>query len=153
MAEVNLYAGPGGFGEPSGAALEIARGVSRLFVDLGLSPITEFTLASGRRVDVAGLGPKGEFVFVEIKSCLADFRADRKWQDYLDYCDRFYFAVMQDFPLDILPADQGLIIADRFGGGVVRESAESRLNGSRRKALTLRFARAAAEKFHRTAWG
>lgn len=150
--EINDYSGPGGFGEPAGIALEIARGVSRLFIDLGLSPITEFTLATGRRVDVAGLGPRGEFVFVEIKSSLADFRADRKWQDYLDYCDRFYFAVREDFPAEVLPGDQGLIIADRFGGAIVRESAESRLNGARRKALMLRFARAAAEKFHRTAW-
>lgn len=157
MAGVNLYSGGlhggSGSGEPGGAALEIARGVSRLFTDLGFSPITEFTLANGRRVDVAALGPKGEFVFVEIKSCLADFRADRKWQDYLDFCDRFYFAVLQEFPVEILPEDQGLIIADKFGGAVVRESAESRLNGSRRKALTLRFARAAADKFHRSVWG
>lgn len=152
MAEITENTGPGGWGAMSGAALDIARGVSRLFVDLGFSPITEFTLATGRRVDVAGLGPKGEFVFVEIKSGIADFRADRKWQDYLDFCDRFYFAVTQDFPADILPEDQGLIIADKFGGAILRESAESRLNGSRRKALTLRFARAAADKFHRTAW-
>ena len=110
MAEVNPYPGPGGFGEPGGVALDIARGVSRLFTDLGFSPITEFTLATGRRVDVAGLGPKGEFVFVEIKSCLADFRADQKWPDYRAHCDRLFFATCMDVPCEIFPPDTGLQI-------------------------------------------
>lgn len=144
-------AGAAGEG-PGVAATDIARGVSRLMLDLGFSPITEFTLATGRRVDVAGIARGGDFMFVEVKSSLADFRADQKWPEYLDFCDRFYFAVAQGFPLEVLPPDQGLIIADRFGGAVLRESAETRLNGSRRKALTLRFARAAAEKLYRASW-
>ena len=129
-------------------AEEIARGVSRLLIDMGYSPITELTLNTGRRVDVAGLNRKGNFVFVEIKSGLADYRADQKWQDYLDYCDDFYFAVNQDFPTDILPSDVGLIIADRYGAEIIRQVNKPPAHGSRRRAALIRFARTAAKRFY-----
>lgn len=129
---------------PDGPAL--ARGAARLLVDLGYSVLTEFSLASGRRADIAGLHRDGGFAIVEVKSSLADFRADRKWPEYRAYCDRFYFAVPEIFPADVLPDDTGLIVADAFGGAVVREAAHTPLHASRRKALTLRFARKAAHR-------
>ena len=121
----------------------LARGVARLFADLGHAVLTEFALATGRRADVAGLGRDGVFAIAEVKSCLADFRADRKWHEYRPFCDVFYFAVAEDFPRAVLPEDAGLIIADRFGGTVVRPAAPVALNAARRRALTLRFARTA----------
>ena len=81
---------------------------------------------------------------MEIKSSLADFRSDAKWGTYRGHCDRFFFAVTEGFPLDVLPHDTGQIVADRFGGAVLREAPKHRVNGARRKALMLRFARAAA---------
>lgn len=122
----------------------LTRGVSRLFFDLGLAPLPEFTLANGRRADLIGLEQGGRFVIAEIKSCRADFEADGKWREYLEYCDAFYFAVGRDFPLELLPPSEGLIIADAFGGAVLREAAERPLVASRRKAVTLRYARQAA---------
>ena len=101
---------------------------------------------SGRRADVAGLDRKGRLVFAEVKSCQADFDADNKWTDYLDFCDAFYFAVARDFPLDLLPSAEGLILADAYGGAVVRESQERPLVAARRKSITLRFARQAAAR-------
>jgi hypothetical protein len=89
-------------------------------------------------------------VIVEVKSGVADFRADMKWPEYFDWCDRFYFAVSERFPSDILPDQTGLIIADSFGGAVVRESPVQTLAPARRKSLTLRFARNAAERALRT---
>src|SRR5690606_37245377 len=91
--------------------LALTRGVSRLFRDLGLAPMAEFRLPNGRRADMAGLCPKGRLVIAEIKSCEADFAADGKWEDYLGFCDEFYFAVTADFPRDLLPAAEGLILA------------------------------------------
>ena len=132
-------------------AAALMRGAARLMFDLGVNPIAEFALPCGRRADLAGLGPKGEIVIVEIKSGVADFRADQKWPDYLDWCDRFFFAGSDRFPVEILPAEPGLIIADAFGAGIVRESPESPLAPARRKALTLRFARTAAERAMRGA--
>lgn len=85
---------------------------------------------------------------VEIKSSLADFRADQKWPEYRDYCDRLFFAVAPDFPMDVLPADAGRIIADKYGGEIVRAAPEHKLSGSRRKELTQRFARVAALRLH-----
>ena len=123
---------------------DVTRGVERLFVDMGLSPLAEFRLANGRRVDVAGLDGKGRIAFVEVKSSREDFDVDQKWPDYLGFCDAFYFAVAEGFPVDILPPDQGLIIADRFGGAVLRPAATLTVAPARRKAVTLRFARAAA---------
>lgn len=124
----------------------LMRGAARLLLDLGITAIAEFTLPCGRRADLAGLGPKGEMVIVEVKSGVQDFRTDEKWPDYFAWCDRFYFAVSDRFPADILPEQTGLIIADGFGGAVVRESPVAKLAPARRKALTLKFARNAAER-------
>ena len=132
---------------PDGVAL--ARGVARLFHDVGYCALVEFPLGIGRRVDVAGIRRDGTVAIAEVKSSLADFRADKKWTEYLDFCDVFYFAVPETFPRAVLPADSGLIIADRFGGQVLRPAPSTPPSGAplaaaRRKALTLRFARAAA---------
>jgi hypothetical protein len=127
-------------------ARALMRGAARLLLDLGVTAIPEFTLPSGRRADLAGLGPKGEMVIVEIKSGVADYRADQKWPEYFDWCDRFFFAVSERFPADLLPGEAGLIIADGFGGAVVRECPVRPLAPARRKALTLKFARNAAER-------
>lgn len=124
----------------------LTRGVARLFRDLGLAPLPEFSIPNGRRVDMAGLDQKGRLVIAEIKSCQADFDADDKWRDYLPFCDFFFFAVAEHFPRDILPAEEGLIIADGFGGAVLREAVERPLAAARRKAVTLRFARQAAAR-------
>ena len=125
-------------------AEQIARGVCRSLGDMGFATLTEFTLRSGRRVDVIGLDASGAIAIVEVKSCLADFRSDGKWPEYMDYCDRFYFAVATDFPREVLPGDCGLMIADAYGAAILREAPLARLNGSRRKAQTLRFALTAA---------
>ena len=130
-------------------ARALARGAARLLFDLGWAPITEFTLPCGRRADLAALGRTGEMTIVEIKSGPADFRSDSKWPDYFDWCDRFYFAVSERFPRHLLPDGTGLIIADGFGGAVLRESPVQTLAPARRKALTVRFARTAAERLLR----
>lgn len=152
MTENQNYPSPhtagDGMSDPAAAELTnaVAQGVERLLRQMGLSTIREFTLANGRRADIAGLSRKGEIVLVEIKVSVADFRADGKWPDYLDFCDRFFFAVPEQFPRDILPADQGLIIADQFGGAELRAAPEARISAARRKAVILRFARKAAER-------
>ncbi len=144
-------------GEESGpesgdGAAAIRRGVCRLLANMGYSVLTEFELGSGRRADVAGVNRKGMFVIAEIKSSLADFRADGKWPDYLSYCDNFYFAVAEDFPHHVLmepparPDRCGLIVADRYGGAVLRHAPEVRMNASRRRGELLRFARRAANR-------
>jgi hypothetical protein len=127
-----------------GAALQIARGVGRFFRAANCAVLSELPLADGRRCDVMALEPKGGIVIVEIKSCLADFRSDQKWREYRQWCDRFYFAVDADFPRQIIPEDCGLILADRYGAEIMRESAEERVSAARRKAVTLRFARLSA---------
>ncbi len=83
-------------------------------------------------------------LIVEIKSCLLDYQTDGKWQDYLAFCDRLYFAVAADFPCEVIPDQAGLILADRYGAELVREPVEERLSAARRKAMMLCFARAAA---------
>lgn len=127
-------------------AEDVARGVSRLLIQEGFSPILEFTLANGRRLDVAALGPVGTVLGVEIKVAVADLKGDMKWRDYLDFCELFYFAIPPDFPEELVPESTGLIVADRFGGAIVRPSPLATLHASRRKAVTLRFAKVAAER-------
>lgn len=132
----------------SETALEIARGTRRLLRAGGWASVTELTLPSGRRADIVALGGDACLAIVEIKSSLADFRADRKWQDYRLHCDRLYFAVAPDMPRDVLPPDTGLIVADAFGGEIVREPPVHRMAGATRRAMLLRFAIAAADRLH-----
>src|SRR5450631_584652 len=112
----------------SALAAEVARGVSRLLLTEGCSPILEFTLPNGRRLDVAALGPGGEMLGVEIKVALADLRGDAKWPEYLDYCDLFYFAIPPDFPPEHVPHQTGLIVADRYGGSSVKQAEAQSLH-------------------------
>lgn len=126
----------------------LARGVCRLLAEHGFVSVEEFVPTRGLRVDVMGLGPKGQLWVVECKSGRADFRTDQKWQGYLDWCDRYFWAVDSDFPTDLLPEGTGLIIADAYGGEVLRMPAETRLAGARRKALLQKFATHAARRLH-----
>ena len=124
----------------------LSRGLVRYHADLGLVCLSEFTLRSGRRADLMCLDSKGGLTIIEIKSSIGDFRSDHKWPEYLDYCDRFYFAVGEDFPQELIPRDQGLMVADAYGATVIREAAPAPLNAARRRALTLRFAQLAARR-------
>jgi hypothetical protein len=124
----------------------ITRGAARLFVALGYAPLLEVGLPNGRRADIMALGPRGQIAVAEVKSGLEDFRTDRKWGEYLPYCDAFYFAVAPEFPREILPEEPGLIVADGFDGAVLRDAPAAPLAGARRRALTLAFARLAAAR-------
>lgn len=126
----------------------LARGVTRMLADHGLASVLEVPLANGRRADVMALTASGEIWIVETKSCLADYACDQKWPDYLEYCDRFFFGVTEDFPRELIPEDAGLIVADGFGGAILRDSAPRPLAGTRRKAVTLLFARLAAMRLN-----
>ena len=131
-------------GRQSETALAVARGTSRLLLSLGFSCVAELPLASGRRADLVGLNAGGEIWIVEIKSSVADFRADQKWQDYRMHCDRLFFATCMEVPCEIFPPDTGLIVADAFGAQMMCEAPEHRLPAPTRKAMILAFARAAA---------
>lgn len=126
--------------------ISVCRGVIRLLASMDHAAITEMTLANGRRADVVGVGPKGEITIVEVKSSVEDFRVDLKWPEYEPFCDAFYFAVGPGFPQEVLPIGPGLIVADAYGGAIIRRAPHSPLVPARRKALTLQFARLAANR-------
>jgi hypothetical protein len=131
-------------GRQSPTALAIARGTARYLHALGYCVISELPLPSGRRANLLAPRGDGEIIVVEIKSSVADFRADQKWMDYRMHCDRLFFATTLGVPPDIFPSDAGLIVADAFGASVIGEAPEHRLPGATRKAIMLRFAHAAA---------
>lgn len=122
----------------------VTRGAARLLGALGFAPLAEVTLPNGRRADLMALGPKGEIFIVEVKSGVEDFRTDQKWREYGPFCDVFAFAVAPEFPREILPDEPGLIVADGFGGAVLREAPATPLAAARRKSLTIAFGRLAA---------
>ena len=122
----------------------VTRGAARLLIALGWAPVAEMPLPNGRRADLMALGPKGELAIVEVKSSIEDYRCDLKWGEYAPYCDAFYFAVAPEFPREIIHEGPGLIVADGFGGAVIRPAPDAGLAPARRKALTVAFARLAA---------
>lgn len=127
---------------------KLARGVCRHLRGHDFVSIVEFVPAPGLRVDVLAMGPKGEFWVIECKSGRADYMADRKWQGYLEWCDRFFWAVDQDFPTELLPEGTGLMLADGYDAEILRMGPETRLAPARRKAMTHSFARHAAQRLH-----
>lgn len=135
--------------ERSDAAL-LARGVCRALDQLGYASLVEFPLANRRRTDVLALGKRGDLIAVEIKSSVADFRADQKWPSYREFADRLYFAVASGFPIALIPEDCGIMVADAFGGSVLREGQTTTLTAGRRRAVTLRFALIAAARLRRS---
>ncbi|PLL11408.1 DNA repair protein MmcB-related protein [Tabrizicola sp. TH137] len=122
----------------------LARGVCRALRALDFVTVEEMIPAPGLRVDVMALGPKGELWVIECKSGRADFAADRKWQGYLDWCDRFFWAVDAEFPVDMLPDQTGLILADAYDAEILRMGPETALAPARRKVMVQKFARHAA---------
>ena len=126
----------------------LARGVCRALRQLDFVTVEELVPTPGLRVDVMALGPKGEVWIIECKSSRADFRTDQKWQHYLEWCDRFFWAVDGDFPADLLPPESGLIIGDAYGAEILRMAPETPLPAARRKGMVQKFARHAASRLH-----
>lgn len=135
-------------GRQSETALLVSRGARRLLRSMGFSSLPETPLPSGRRADLMALGADGEIVIIEIKSSLADFRVDQKWPDYRAHCDRLFFAIPPSLDPAIMPQDAGLIVADGFGGEIIRQAPGHRLAPATRRQLTLRFSRLAADRLH-----
>ena len=126
----------------------LARGVSRHLASYGFACVEELVPTRGLRVDVMALGPKGEVWIVECKSSRADFASDHKWQGYLEWADRFFWAVDEHFPTDLLPEDSGLIIGDAYGAEIIRMPDETKLAAARRKVMIQKFAFHAARRLH-----
>ncbi len=135
-------------GRQSETALFVARGTRRLLRAKGFSTLAEMTLQSGRRADIVAISGDGTIHIIEIKSSVADFRADTKWRDYRAHCDRLFFAVPAEIPATIMPEDAGLIVADAYGAEIVRGAPEHRLSTSTRRAVLTRFALLAAHRLH-----
>jgi len=133
-------------------AADVVRGTTRLLARADCLAVSEVSLGNGRRVDLMGLCPKGFVTIVEVKVSRADLLGDTKWTEYLDYCDRFFWAIPAGFDAslldrpDLLPDRAGLIVADRYDAVIVREPAQLALAASRRRVETLRFARRAARR-------
>ena len=127
----------------------IARGVRRLLRARGFASLTELPLTDGRRADIVAVNADGELLIVEVKSSPADFRADRKWRDYAVCCDRLYFAISADTPVEIMPAEAGLILADPYGAEILREADRRAMAPASRRAVLLRFALSSANRLHR----
>ena len=136
-------------GRQSETAMRIMRGVSRMLAGQNFAGLPEVTLPNHRRADLLAVGSRGEIWIIEIKSSLTDFQTDKKWPDYLDYCDSFFFAVEPDFPVDRLPAACGLILADSYGAEIIRPAPVSKLAAARRTVITRRVARVGANRLRR----
>jgi len=136
-------------GRQSELALFVRRGIQILSLQLGLSLLTEVALPNGRRADLMGFNRQGEIWIIEIKSSLADLKADHKWPDYSAFCDRLFFASHGEVALEHFPESCGFMLADAFGAHIVREAPLNKLSAQRRKALMLRIAKKATARLTR----
>ncbi|MEM9968063.1 MAG: MmcB family DNA repair protein [Pseudomonadota bacterium] len=131
---------------PPRAGQILARGVGRHLLGHGFACVEELVPTRGLRVDMMALGPKGEIWIVECKSSRADFTSDNKWQNYLPWADRFFWAVDDQFPTEMLPDNTGLIIADGYGAEILRMGPEEKIAASRRRKMVQTFAVHAARR-------
>jgi hypothetical protein len=131
----------------------VTRGARRFLRACGFAVLGELPLPNGRRADLVALAPDGSLRIIEVKSSRADFRADQKWTDYRDYCDRFYFAAPTELETGLFPADAGLILADGHGGMLAREAPVLRLAPASRRAMLVHFGALAAERYCALAFG
>jgi hypothetical protein len=122
----------------------LARGVCRHLLSHDFVTVEELVPAPGLRVDVMALGPKSEIWVIECKSGRSDLQSDHKWHHYLEWCDRFFWAVDADFPTELLPDGTGLMLADSYDAEIVRLAPETKLAPARRKVMLQKFARHAA---------
>jgi hypothetical protein len=129
--------------------LAVCRGACRLMRQAGYSVLLEVPLPDGRRADIFAVGAGGDITIVEVKSSIDDWRVDVKWPDYLAWCDRLFFAVPIDFPQALIPAEIGLIVADAYGGEVLRAPDRRPVAAARRKSLLVDCARLASERLAR----
>ena len=133
-------------------AADVCRGVTRLLYRHDLYAMAEVPLDGGRRADLMAIDARGRIVIVEIEVSRADLLGDGKWPDYLDHCDRYFWAVPAGFdlaPLDgpaFLPERTGVIVADRYDAAIVREAHTAPLPSHARKRCTLAFGRRAARR-------
>jgi hypothetical protein len=133
-------------------AADVVRGTTRLLARADCLAVAEVSLGNNRRADLMGLCPKGFVTIVEVKVSRADLLGDAKWTEYLDYCDRFFWAIPVGFDAalldrpELLPERAGLIVADRYDAAIIREPVPIALTPARRRAETLRFARRAARR-------
>ena len=126
----------------------ILRGARRLMSAMGHASVCELVLPNGRRADIAAISDSGRIIIIEIKSSASDFRSDDKWPDYRNYCDQLYFALGPDGPVELIPQNTGLIVADCYAGELVRSAPINDVAPARRRAVLLAFARHAAERLH-----
>lgn len=130
----------------------VARGVSRLFLRNQIMVQPEVALRNNRRADLMGISAKGEVIVVEIKVSRADLLGDQKWPEYLEFCDRFFWAVPAGFdlsPIDgaaFMPERTGLIVADAYDAEILRPAALVPLAAARRKVEMQRLARLAMRR-------
>ena len=127
----------------------IARGVCRHLKQYNFECLEEFVPIRGSRVDIMAIGPKGELWIIECKSSLADYTQDTKWEKYLPFCDRYFWAVPKGFPIEILPKEDGLIIADSYEAEIIKMAPYRMMKASQRKKITLKIARNAANRLRR----
>ena len=136
-------------GRQSERALTIRLGVERYFANAGWATLPELTLPTGRRADLVALSGRGQICIVEIKSSIADLKADNKWPDYHDFCDELIFASLADVPAEIFPPEVGFMVADAHGAELIRQSPIEKISAARRKSVHLTFARACALRLSR----
>jgi hypothetical protein len=115
----------------------------------GLSVLLEMPLPDGRRADIFAVARDGGLIIVETKSSIVDWRVDEKWPDYLAWCDLLYVAVPVDFPQQLIPQEIGLIVADAYGGEILRHPPRRPVVAARRKSLLIDCARLASERLAR----
>ena len=124
----------------------ITDAIARSYFGQGDGVLREFKLKNRRRVDLVTINDKGWIIIIEIKSSPEDFLSDKKWGEYIDWADQFYFGVAHNFPISILPKEHGIITTDGFDVYQAQPSPIHKLNGSRRNNLICKMAKASMRR-------
>ena len=124
----------------------ITDAIARSYHEQGDGVLRELKLKNRRRVDLVITNDKGWIIIIEIKSSPEDFLSDKKWSEYIEWADQFYFGVAHNFPIGILPKEHGIITTDGFDVYQAQPSPVQKINGSRRNNLIRKIAKASMRR-------
>tara|TARA_Y100000590_G_scaffold367596_1_gene427753 strand:- start:300 stop:767 length:468 start_codon:yes stop_codon:yes gene_type:complete len=115
----------------------------------GYKVLSEFALPNKKRVDIIALNLKKEIIIVEVKSNKTAIKLDKKWKNYLSYCNYFYFACNGNLKNISFSKNIGVIQENSKNVKIIKKSKYRNIPKNRKNNLIFKIALSAASKFHR----
>ena len=128
---------------------KILQNTMRFLSGKGYRVLSEFALPNKKRVDIIGINLKKEIIIVEVKSNKNGIKLDKKWKNYLSYCNYFYFACSDKLKKFKFSNSVGIILNNCNKIEITKKSKYKKLSEKKKNKLIFKISLSAISKFHR----